>query len=385
MRFLHLGDLHIGKTLGEFDLIEDQRFILNQVVDIIKEKGVEGVLLAGDIYDRAVPSEAASRLLDEFLQSLEEMQVSVYMISGNHDSDERLNFGSSFFESHGIHISSVFNGSLYKHTLTDEYGEMNVYLLPFVKASQVRRFYPDSEINSYEDAVMTIIQNAEIDESKRNIIAAHQFVNGKNADPEMGGSERTSLQNVGLVEKIGYNTFDSFDYVALGHIHSAQGVGREQVRYSGSLLKYSLSEIHNEKSVPIITFGEKGTVDIELVPLKPQRDMRQIKGPLASLVKAENVVNPDDFIYAILTDEDIVNDAMSILQTVYPNTIKITYENSHTQEDTMVDITQLGENKPFDEVISEFYKMMYGCDMSDDEMKVMMEVAREVGVIDETN
>ena len=385
MKLLHLGDLHLGKSLAEFDLIEDQQFILSRVLDIIKKQKVDTVLIAGDVYDKAIPSEAATNLLDFFLCELAKLQVNTFMISGNHDSDDRLNYVSSLLESNHIYISSVYNGSLYKQTVTDEQGEVDVYLLPFVKASQVRRFYPDAEINSYEDAVRLILENADIDKKRRNVLVAHQFVCGKNATPVCAGSEGPSVQNVGTVEQIGYACFDAFDYVALGHIHSPQSVGREEIRYSGSPLKYSLSEVNNDKSVPIVTIGEKGKVDIELIPLKPMRDLRHIKGKMEILLDKKNIKAPEDFIYVTLTDEDIISDAMGIFQQVYPNTVKIDYDNSHTKEIEQVDISKIVENKSFDELIEDFYKLMYGCAMSEEEKAVMKEAAEKAGVVDEAD
>jgi len=385
MRLIHLGDLHLGKSLGDFDLIEDQQYILDQILEIVDKEMIDGVLIAGDVYDRAIPSEGATNLLDYFLKSLAERKVKTFMISGNHDSDDRLNYGSSLFEANQIYISAQFKRNLYKQTVSDKYGEVNIYLLPFVKASQVRHFYPDEKIENYDAAVRTILQHAEIDFNKRNIIVAHQFVAGKGADPELGGSEGAGTQSVGLVEKIGYDCFDGFDYVALGHIHSPQSVGREEVRYSGSPLKYSLSEVNNDKSVPLITLGEKGDVKIELLELRPLRDMRHLRGPVEKLLDKENIVRPEDFIYATLTNEDLINDAMGIMQQVYPNTIKIDYDNSRTREVDQIDITAITEQKTFDELISDFYRKMYSCEISEEELQVMMEAAKEAGVIDETD
>lgn len=385
MKLMHLGDLHLGKSLGDFDLNEDQKYILDQILGIIDEREVDGILIAGDVYDRAVPSESATNLLDYFLKCLADKKVKTFMISGNHDSDDRLNYGSSLFAANHIYISAQFMGNLYRQTVIDEHGEADIYLLPFVKASQVRHFYPEEKIESYDDAVRTILAHAQIDPGKRNILVAHQFVAGKGADPELGGSESAGTQSVGLVEKIGYDCFDGFDYVALGHIHSPQSVGRKEVRYSGSPLKYSLSEVGNDKSVPVITLGEKGDVDIELVKLRPMRDMRHLKGPIEKLLDRENITSPEDFIYATLTNEDIIDDAMGILQQVYPNTVKIDYDNSRTREIDRIDIANIAEQKSFDELIGDFYRKMYGCDISEEEMQVMKEAAKEAGVIDETD
>ena len=385
MRLIHLGDLHLGKSLGDFDLIEDQRYILDRILEIVDKNNIDGVLIAGDVYDRAIPSEAATNLLDYFLKSLAERNVKTFMISGNHDSDDRLNYGSSLFAANQIYISAQFKGSLYKQTVNDEFGEVNIYLLPFVKASQVRHFYPEEKIENYDAAVRTILKHTDIDYEKRNVIVAHQFVAGKGTDPELGGSEGAGTLSVGLVEKISYDCFDGFDYVALGHIHSPQSVGREEVRYSGSPLKYSLSEVNNDKSVPMITLGDKGDVKIELLKLRPLRDMRHLKGPIEKLLDKSNISRPEDFIYATLTNEEIINDAMGIMQQVYPNTVRIVYDNSRTRELDRIDITAITQHKSFDELISDFYRKMYSCEISEEELQVMMDTAKEAGVIDETD
>ncbi len=385
MKFLHLGDLHIGKSLGEYNLIEDQKYILNQILNIVTEQSVEAVLIAGDVYDKSIPSEEAVALFDYFLCKLTSMNVKTFVISGNHDSDERLNFGSSLFEANGLYIAAKYNGILYKKELNDEHGKLNVYLLPFVKASQVRHFYPEEEIDTYDKAVKVIIENAEINNNERNVLVAHQFVAGGGEEPKLAGSENVAVQNVGLVEKIGTDCFDRFDYVALGHIHSPQRIGRDEIRYSGSPLKYSLSEVNNNKSVPIITLEKKGEINIELIPLTPLRNMRHLKGKMEQLLQQDNLKDTNDFIYVTLTDEAPINDVMGIFQQYYPNTMKIDYDNAHTKAIEQVDISRITETKSFGEFISDFYQYMYGCDISEEEMKVMNEVAREAGVMDETD
>jgi len=381
MKILHLSDLHLGKSLGEFDLIEDQRFILDQILELITKESVDAVLIAGDVYDKSIPSEAATRLLDYFLSRLASADIKVFMISGNHDSDDRLNYGRDIFESRQVFISSVFDGTLAKYSVNDGGNDVDIWLLPFVKASQVRHYYPDEEINNYEDAVRVIISHADIDDSKCNILVAHQFVTGDGDDPALGGSEGAGTQSVGLVEKISYRCFDSFDYVALGHIHSAQHIGRDEVRYSGSPLKYSLSEVNNEKSVPLITVGADNKVNIDLIPLVPMRNMRHIRGTLKELLDAPESV--DDFIYATLTDEDYINDVMAIFQQYYPNTVKIDYDNSHTKEIENVDISKIAQNRSFADLISDFYRQVYGSEISEEEMDIMRMAAREAGVINE--
>ena len=260
-----------------------------------------------------------------------------------------------------------------------------------MKASQVRQYYPDAEIRSYEDAVKVVLRQAADDGNiesageRRRVIVAHQFVSGRSEDPALGGSESIGTQSVGLVEKIGYDCFDAFDYVALGHIHSPQRVGRDEVRYAGSPLKYSLSEVDNEKTVPLVTLGKRGDVKIELVPLKPRREMRHLRGELRELLKKENLRSQDDYIYATLIDEDFIPDAMGIFRQFYPNTLKIDYDNTHTRQTQQVDISNITENKSFSDLVGDFYRLMYGCEISEEEMEVMIAVAKEAGVVHEAD
>ena len=384
MKLIHLGDLHLGRSLGEFDLIEDQKYILGQILDLIDKEKVDAVLIAGDVFDKSIPSEAAVNLLDSFLKDLVSRNVKVFMISGNHDSDDRLNYGKWTFEKQGVYISAIYDGKLDCHVLKDGDTEINIYMLPFVKASHVRHVYPDETIDTYEDAVRLVIDKAGIDESKCNIVIAHQFVAGKE-DPLLSGSESIGTQNVGTVEKVGYACFSKFDYVALGHIHSAQKVGRDLCRYSGTPLKYSLKEINDKKSVPLITVNGKNDISFELVLLNPKRDVRHIRGKMEELLDPANISSPDDFIYATLTDEDIIDNVMGIFQQSYPNTVKVDFDNSRTREVEKVDISQIAENRTFEDLISDFYKQVYGCDISDEEMAVMREAAREAGVLNEAD
>ncbi len=385
MKLMHVADLHLGRSLGDFDLKEDQEYLLDRLLEIADRHAVDAVLIAGDVYDKAVPSEAATGMLDYFLRSLAERNIAVYMISGNHDSDERLNYGSTLFEASRIFICTKYDGTLYRQTLKAGQEEADIYLLPFVKASQVRHFLPDAKIESYDDAVRAILERADPDRSRYSILVAHQFVTGKGEDPELSGSESLGTQSVGTVEKVGCDCFGAFDYVALGHIHSPQPVGRREVRYAGSPLKYSLSEANNEKSVPLITVNGKGRTEIELVPVRPLRNLRHLVGRMKDLLDKANVSAPEDFIYATLTDEEIVSDAMGIFQQVYPNTVKIDYRNSHTREIEQVDISRIAENRSFKDLIGDFYRQIYGCDISQEEMDVMREVAREAGVLHEAD
>ena len=384
MKLLHLADLHLGKSLGEYDLYEDQRFLLRQILERIPEYGVDAVLIAGDVYDRSVPPEAAVSLLDWFLRELAGRQVRTFLISGNHDSDERLHFGSALFEQSGISIVSKYDGTLRRYVLEDAFGEVSLYLLPFVKASQVRHFYPEETIETYEDAVKVILKHSDFDPGRRNVLVAHQFVAGKE-DPVRAGSEGMSVLQVGNVERIGYGCLEAFDYVALGHIHCPQAVGCDQIRYAGSLMKYSLSEAGSEKTMPLVTLKEKGECLVELLPLVPMRDLRHIKGKMKQLLDPANITDPEDFIYVTLTEEDVQSDAMGIFQQYYPNTVRIDYENAHTRElEQSIEMTET-EGRPFEELFADFYRMIYGCGMNPEEQKIILSAAKEAGVIHEAD
>ncbi len=385
MKFIHLADLHLGKTVNEFNMIEDQRFLLKQITETVKKEEIDAVLIAGDIYDLKVPSEEAVRLFDEFITGLFVLEKSVFLIPGNHDSDERLGFGSAIFEKNNMFFCPGYDGKLFKKTIEDEYGPVNFYLLPFVKASQVRYYHPNEKIENYERAVQTALSTADIDKDQRNVILAHQYVFGKGGNVELSGSEGPGTLNVGSVERIGYDCFDDFDYVALGHIHKAQRVGREEVRYSGSLLKYHANEATDKKSIPVVTLGKKGEVDIKLESFRPRRDLRKIKGKLKEIMSPDNINDTDDYVYVTLTDEDPVDNAIDILRSVYPNTLHIDYDNTHTRYLQGAHLFDTAHKKSFTELISEFYKGVYGSDIDDKEMSILKEVAQKVGIINETD
>ncbi|MCR4890895.1 MAG: exonuclease SbcCD subunit D [Lachnospiraceae bacterium] len=385
MKIMHLADLHIGKSVKDFSMIEDQRFILDWILVLAEMEKVDAVLIAGDVYDRSIPSEEAVGLFDEFIYRLTQIPVKVLLISGNHDSDERLNFGSRLFVDKEVYFCSKYDGELYRQTFEDEFGPVNFYLLPFVKASQVRHFHPEDEIENYDQAVRVAIADGDVNPDERNVILAHQFVAGRSGEVMLGGSESPAVANVGLVERIGFDCFDDFDYAALGHIHKAQSVGREEVRYAGTPLKYHADEAGDNKSIPIVTLGKKGEVKIELKQLKPRRDLRCLKGTLKQLLDPKVVNGTDDYIFVTLTEEDIIPDAMGIFRQTYPNTMQIRYENSHTREIEAVDPSQMAELRSFPELMTDFYQKMYGTDMTEEEMAIMNQVAKKAGVIDETN
>ena len=281
MKFAHIADLHIGKRVHDFSMLEDQRYILDQMLGIFEEQRVDGILIAGDVYDKVVPSAEAVQLFDEFITRLAKLKIPVYMISGNHDSAERLSFGAKLFESNDIYISQVYDGKVKKVGLEDEYGLVNVYLLPFLKPVTVRHALQRDDIESYEDGVMAALQECEVDASQRNVLVAHQFVTGA----DRCDSEEAS---VGGLDNVSAEVFEEFDYVALGHIHRPQKMGRETLRYSGTPLKYSFSEVEHKKSVTIVELLEKGNVQISTVPLVPLRDMRKVRGTYMEVTAKES-------------------------------------------------------------------------------------------------
>lgn len=335
MKIIHLSDLHLGKCILEQSLIEDQRYILKEIIEIIKAKQVEVVLVCGDVYDKGIPSVEAVRLFSDFLSRLYELKIKVFVISGNHDSKDRLVFGNDLFVDNGVYIEGIFEGDLKKVELVDDYGKILIYMLPFVKPCDVKRYYPDVEINSYQKAIECIVANENVDTEVRNIIMVHQFVTASGVDVERSESEKLSL---GGIDNVDVSLFDKFDYVAMGHVHRSQKLIRDTVRYAGSPLKYSFSEVNHSKNVVIIDVKEKGNVEIELVPLIPVRDMRLIKGKLENLIDRSVVElgNCDDYISAIVTDEDYIVDAIGKLRRVYKNILKLEYSNKRSI---------LGENK----------------------------------------
>ena len=312
MRFLHLSDLHLGKRVNEFSMLEDQAYILKEILNIIDEQKVEAVLIAGDVYDKVIPPAEAVRLLDDFLTRIAARELPVFLISGNHDSAERIAFGSRLMSSRQIYLSPVFESDVEPVTISDRYGEINIYMLPFVKPSLVKRVYPEEEIITYQDAVNAAVQHMQIDTDKRNILLAHQFVTGA----ARCDSEELS---VGGVDDVDASVFDGFDYVALGHLHGAQYVSRPKIRYCGTLLKYSVSESTQTKSLTVVTLKEKGEKpEIACYPLHPLRDVRKKKGTLEEIIKEAGEEEKEDYISITLTDEIDPYKPKEQLERVFP-------------------------------------------------------------------
>lgn len=359
MKILHLSDLHIGKRVNEFPMIDDQKYILNQILHIAEEQKVDVIAIAGDIYDKSIPSADAVELLDEFLSSIARLNIVCFIVSGNHDSAERIAYGARIMNERGIHLSKVFHGNIEKVTLQDEFGDFNVYLLPFIKPIHVKQFYPDAEIQSYEEAVRFIIEKCDIDLNQRNMVLAHQFFSNGGQLPELSDSETVS---VGGIDNVDVSVLNGFDYAALGHIHKPQVVGTELFRYCGSPLKYSFSEAKHEKCALVITFEEKGSTQIDRIPLIPKRDLREIKGPIDKLLSPEiyEQVNRDDYIHVTLTDEDEIIDAIGRVRAIYPNVMRLDFDNNRTRSINAVNAAENVADKTPLELFKEFYEMQNG-------------------------
>ncbi|MBR2592995.1 MAG: exonuclease SbcCD subunit D [Firmicutes bacterium] len=374
MKFMHLSDLHIGKRLNEFSLAEDQAHILDKILETAKNERVDAVIIAGDIYDRSVPSVEGVRLFDRFITALSEMGIYVFIISGNHDSPERLAFGSGLMAASRVFISPVYEGDIEPVKLSDEFGDIFVYLLPFVKPAQVRHYFPDEKIESYTQMMEFIVSRMDIDKNKRNILVTHQYAAGA----EKSDSEETLT--AGGTESIDFGVFSNFDYTALGHIHKAQFIGGKSVRYCGTPLKYSFNEEYQEKTLTILELSEKGRISFTEIPLQPLRDMRTIKGTYEELTALSfyGNTNTDDYIRAILTDEDDVVNAMARLRTIYPNLMTMSYENSRTKADFQINDNYVYEDKSPMEHFSDFFEMVNGSKMSEKQRKFTAELIEKI-------
>jgi exonuclease SbcD len=380
MKLMHLADLHIGKRVNEFSMLEDQEYILQAVLDLADEIQPAGILLAGDIYDKSVPAGEAVEVLDEFLTELVARRTHLFLVSGNHDSPERLNFGSRIMAKNGVHIAGTFDGTLKKISLQDEFGPVHIYLLPFIKPALVCPHYPDLEIASYEDAARAVIDAAPVNTRERNVLVAHQFVTSGASRPQRCDSETVA---VGGLDNIDATVFGAFDYVALGHLHGPQSIGRETVRYAGSPLKYSFSEARQHKSVTIVEFAQKGTCRLETRELTPRRDLREIKGPLAKLVGAGASQEPPcaDYIRAVLTDEEEVYDAIGQLRRVYPNVMRLDFANSRSRQDSDSLSAASGDvaRKSPLELFAEFYAKQNNHELTAEQLRLMTEIWKEAG------
>ncbi len=366
MKIMHLSDLHIGKKVNEYSMLQDQIYILKEILHIIDDEKVETVIIAGDVYDRSLPPNEALELFDEFLYQLSSRNVNVFVISGNHDSPERISYGGRMMTENKIFLSPVYDGNVKPITLNDDSGEVNFYLLPFVRPADIRRYFPDENIENYTDAVKVAIDNMNVDFSERNILVTHQFVTGV----ELSESEDII---VGGTDNVSGEVFDGFDYVALGHIHREQTVGKDNIRYCGTPLKYSFSEAKNIKSVTILDFNDKGNIEYSKIPLTPFRDMREIRGTYYELTLKSSYesTNTEDYLHITLTDEEDIPDAIGKLRSIYPNIMKLDYDNLRTRGSGTVDAIENIESKSPFELFADLFKQQNNQDMSEEQEEIM--------------
>ncbi len=373
MKFIHLSDLHIGKRVNEVSMMEDQKYILGQILEKIEDIRPDAVLISGDVYDKSVPSAEAVALFDDFLVALAEKNLAVFIISGNHDSAERLAFGGRLMEDKGIYLSPVYDGSITPITLKDEYGSVHFWLLPFLKPAHVKRFYPQETIASYTDACAVAVQNMEIDRSQRNVLLCHQFVTGS----ATCDSEEIS---VGGSDNVDAAVFADFDYVALGHIHGPQNIGSHRIRYCGTPLKYSFSEANHKKSITVVELGKKNELWVDTVPLIPRHDMRQIRGSYEEITARSfyKDMKVDDYLQITLTDEEDVPEAVSRLRVIYPNLMKLVYDNTRTRSAAVVEGALDVQKKSQLQLFDELYEIQNGQSMNDIQRDFIQELIESI-------
>lgn len=374
---MHLADLHLGKRVNGFSMMEDQEYILNRILEIMEEEQPDGLLIAGDVYDKTIPPAEAVRRMDDFLTAVAAKHVPVFLISGNHDSAERVAFGHQLMQGSDIWISPVYDGTIRHHTLEDRWGEVNIYLIPFLRPSVVRSFFPDVEIEDYTDALRTIIEDLQVDTSRRNVVLAHQFVTAAGALPETCDSEQLS---VGGLDRVDGSVFSPFDYTALGHLHGPQRVGSETIRYAGSPLKYSFSELHQKKSVTVVELRAKGETEIRQIPLQPRREMTELRGTFEEILEeARKKGEPQtDYYHMILTDETDVVDALSRLREYYPNIMLLDYDNRRTRSQKEVEQLDRVEERTPGELFAALYEQQNGQEMDSDRKECLDGLIREI-------
>lgn len=380
MKFIHISDLHLGLRLFEYSMLEDQRHILDEIVKIVDRERPDGLIIAGDVYDRPVPPAEAVALFDGFLSSVRELGTLIFIIYGNHDSPERLAFASSALRDGGLHLSPVYDGSVKPVTLRDGFGELCLWLLPYIKPATMRHLFPDEECASHNDAVGKAISNLPIDRSKRNLLVTHQYVTGAarcGADELYGGSEESV---VGGADNVDAELFEPFDYVALGHLHGPQEPARGRVRYCGTPLKYSFAEAAQKKSATMVELREKGAVLIRTLPLLPRRDLRLLHGGYDELMLRKNYEGTatDDYLYIVLTDEEPRYDAIGGLRTVYPNIMRVVYENAAALNAGETELEYTTEQRSEIDIIEEFFSLQNGRALSEEQRSLAERLICEI-------
>ena len=373
MKLIHLSDLHLGKRVHEFSMYDEQQAILEHILTIIDSEKPDGVLIAGDIYDKSVPPAEAVMLFDDFLVDLSKRALQVFIISGNHDSPERIAFGARIMNESGIHLSPVYDGNIMPFTMSDEYGNVNIYMLPFIKPSHVRRYFADEEIATYTDAVRVAVKHMNVNKDERNILLTHQFVTGASRSD----SEEIS---VGGTDNVSASVVEDFDYVALGHIHSPQICGAPHIRYCGTPLKYSFSEMHDVKSLTVVELFDKAPI-VRIVPLTPIHDMSEIRGTFAQITDPQYYTqNPqkDHYLRVVLTDENDIPDAIGRLRIIYKNLMNLIYDNTRTRQNNLISGAFETEKKSAFELFSEFYQLRNNTPMSTEQSEYMRALIEKI-------
>lgn len=369
MKLLHTADLHLGKRFMDISLLEDQMDVLRQIVHIAKINQVDGLLIAGDVYDKSVPSNEAMSAFNWFLEQLAALDISVFVIAGNHDSDERIAYLSHFVAQSHIYVSTKFSGTLQTIMMEDDNGPIAIHLLPFIKPIHVKKVYPEVEITTYEDAIQCVIDHSKMDYSIRNILVAHQFITG-------GITSDSEELSIGGLDHIQASVFDDFDYVALGHLHQAQRIQRDTLRYAGSIMKYAISEEHHHKSVTLVECNEKGNITYQLIPLTCLHQVRTIKGTLSDILQMDY---SEDYVRVILTDEELIPDARISALTVFPNMVQYAIQNSKTEETMDIIVTEQIENKSISDLFSDFYQLQNNQVLpSDAHMAILEEILEKI-------
>ncbi|MCI5584173.1 MAG: exonuclease SbcCD subunit D [Lachnospiraceae bacterium] len=351
MKFVHISDLHLGKKLHQLSLLEDQRYILKEIINIVEREQADGILIAGDIYDKIYPSAEAVALFDSFLVELAKAGRKIFVISGNHDSPERIAFLGRLTSLAGVYLSPVYNGQIDRITLEDEFGPLNLFLLPFIKPVHVRHFYPEEEISDYTQAIQLIIRQMRLDKGERNLLVAHQFVTGAIRSE----SEEIS---VGGLDNVAAGVFKDFDYVALGHLHRPQSVTEKKIRYSGTPLKYSFSESEDNKSITIVELKEKGRVEINTAALSPLRDVVKLQGTFLQLMERGQKEKTEDYVQITLWDEEDIPNAFGRLALVYPGLLHLEYDNMRTRQSREVRVRKEHAGLSPRELFAGFYEEM---------------------------
>lgn len=382
MKIIHTGDWHIGKIVNEFSMLEEQKYVLEQLISIIEKEKPNAIIIAGDIFDRSIPPVEAVELVDEvFNKMLLELKVPILAIAGNHDSAERLSFANKILTNNGLHIVGVFDGKIHRVTLQDEFGPVNFYMLPYTDPRNVRHIFDDIQISTHDDAMKKIIDNIgqALNSNERNVMITHGYITHLGEQAQYTCESERPL-SIGGTDFVSSDYFSMFNYTALGHLHAPQKAGAINIRYSGSLLKYSFSEVNQKKGINIVQLDQSGKADTTLAQLIPKRDMRIIKGPINELLNPEiyRNANTEDYVYAVLTDKGELIDPISKLRSVYPNIMGLTKESGNQREENNTSATDGYKSKSKLELFKEFYDAMQGESLDEEAAEIMARIIGEV-------